>query len=75
MPAGLLSLRRIADVVPIHRALLALEVSVLALLAALVDAAATSLVGTRTLLLVLLGVAVLVVTGHLVTIVTSPKLR
>ena len=75
MPAGLLSLRRIADLVPIHRALLALEVSVLALLAALVDAAATSLVGTRTLLLVLLGVAVLVVTGHLVTIVTSRKLR
>jgi hypothetical protein len=75
MPSLLGRIRRLADLVPFHRALLAIEATVLALVAAIVDAATGGLEGTRALVLIMLGVGVIVVVGHLLTIVTSSRLR
>ncbi len=74
--AGLLRrLRRIAASFPFNRALLALEMTLLALTAAAVDASRGGLGATRVLDVVLLVVAVLVVVGHLAATMASDRLR
>jgi len=72
---GLARLRRLARFVPFHRLYHSIELSLLVLVAAVVDAVAGSLVGTQVLLLVLLPAAVLAVAGHFLAIVTSARLR
>ena len=73
---GLLArLRRMAGRLPFFRAFVAMEATFLALLAAVVDAVAGDLSGTRTLVLVLVPVAVVTVVGHLLAILTSSRLR
>jgi phosphatidylglycerophosphate synthase len=73
-PAGLRNLRQLIVYVPIHRALLAIELSALVLLAAIADVLTSSLVGSRVLLIALVPIAIIVVTGHLLSILTSRRL-
>lgn len=72
---GLRSLRQLINYIPFHRVLLAIEFSALALVAAIVDAVAGSLVGSQILLLALVPIAIIVVIGHLVSILSSARLR
>jgi hypothetical protein len=68
-------LRRSAGRVPFFRAFVAMEATLLALVAAIVDAAGNNLDGTRTLVLVLIPVAVITVLGHGLAILTSGRLK
>jgi phosphatidylglycerophosphate synthase len=68
-------LRSMAGSLPFNRALLALEMSVLALAAAVIDAVHGGLPATRVLDLSLLVIAGIVVVGHLLATVTSDRLR
>ena len=68
-------LRGLARFVPFHRAFHSIELSLLALVAAIVDAASGGLDGTRLLLAVLVPAAALTVVGHLAAILTSSRLR
>ena len=72
---GLARLRRAAGFAPFYRAFVAIEFSFLALLAAIWDALAGDLEGTRALVIVLVPVAVLIVAGRLAAILTSARLR
>lgn len=74
-PRGLRDLRRIVAYVPIHRALLAIELSGLVLLAAIADAVIGSLLASSVLLIALVPIAVLVVVAHLLSVLTSRRLR
>jgi len=69
------SLRSLAKRVPFNRALLAIEMSVLVLLAAVVDAVRGDLDGMRVLDVALLVIAGVVAVGHLLATVTSDRLR
>ncbi|HTW21852.1 MAG TPA: CDP-alcohol phosphatidyltransferase family protein [Mycobacteriales bacterium] len=74
--AGLIRrLRRFAAAMPFNRALLALELTMLAVVAAVVDAARGGLSAFRVLDVGLLVVAGIVVVGHLLATVTSDRLR
>jgi phosphatidylglycerophosphate synthase len=73
-PRGLASLRAIVARAPIHRALLAIELSGLVLLAAIGDAASGTLLASRVLLAALAAIALLVVAGHLLSVLTSRRL-
>lgn len=68
-------LRSLARFVPFHRAFHSVEMTLLALVAAVVDAVAGDLVGTRVLVGVLLPLAAVTVVGHLAAILTSSRLR
>ena len=68
-------LRGLARFVPFHRAFHSIELTLLALVAAIVDAASGGLDGTRLLLAVLVPAAALTVVGHLTAILTSSRLR
>ena len=68
-------LRGLARFVPFHRAFHSIELTLLALVAAIVDAASGGLDGTRLLLAVLVPAAALTVVGHLAAILTSSRLR
>ncbi len=70
-----LRLREGARVLPFFRPFQAIEATLLALAAALVDAGAGGLTATRVLLLALVAVGVVAVTGHLVAVLRSPRLR
>ncbi|MBA0125236.1 CDP-alcohol phosphatidyltransferase family protein [Haloechinothrix sp. YIM 98757] len=72
---GLRNLRQLVNYVPFHRLLLAIELSMLALIAAVADAVLGSLTGTRILLVALVPIAIIVVIGHLVSVLTSRRLR
>jgi phosphatidylglycerophosphate synthase len=72
--AGLASLRRAASVLKIHRIIQAIELSVLVLIAAIIDAARGGLTATRVVLLACLVVAALMVVAHLVAIMASRRL-
>jgi phosphatidylglycerophosphate synthase len=72
---GLRRLRRAAAFVPFFRAFVAMEATLLAVGAAIVDLAAGDLSGTRGLLVALVPVAVITVVGHLLAILTSSRLR
>jgi phosphatidylglycerophosphate synthase len=68
-------LRRTAGRLPFYRAFIAMEATLLALAAAIVDEVAGDLEGTRALLLLLLPVALITAVGHLVAILMSDRLR
>ncbi len=72
---GLARLRRLARFVPFHRVYHSIELSLLLLAAAVVDAFTGDLTGTRVLLVVLVPASLLAVAGHFVSIVTSSRLR
>ena len=72
---GLRQLRRMLGVVPFFRALVAIEFTLLAFAAAIVDSIAGDLIGTRVLLAALLPVAAITAVGHLVAILASSRLR
>ena len=68
-------LREGARLVPSVRPFQAIEATLLALGAAIVDARAGGLVGTRTLLVALVAFAVAAAAGHLVSVLASERLR
>jgi phosphatidylglycerophosphate synthase len=67
--------RRLFAAVPIHRLLGAVELSLLAVVAAVVDAAAGSVAASRTLLMAAVLIGITVAVGHPVMILTSQRLR
>lgn len=72
---GLLrSLRRIARLVPFHRAFHSVELSLLVLGAAIVDLAGADGLATRSLLVGLVVAAAVTVVGHLAAVLTSSRL-
>jgi phosphatidylglycerophosphate synthase len=74
--SGLLaSLRRSARFVPFHRIYHSVELTLIVLVAAVVDAVAGDLRGTRVLLAVVVPLALLSVVGHFVAIVASSRVR
>lgn len=74
-PSGLRTLRRVAGRAPFYRVFVAVEFTILALLAAVGDALADSLDVTRGLLYGLLAAGAVTVVGHLFAILTSERLR
>jgi phosphatidylglycerophosphate synthase len=73
---GLLrSLRSLLGHLPFYRAFVAMEATLLALAAAVVDSARGDLDGTRALVLALVAVGVVTAVGHLAAILTSSRLR
>jgi phosphatidylglycerophosphate synthase len=72
---GLRRLRRVAGTLPFFRAFVAMEATLLALAAALVDAAAGDASGSRALVTVLVPIAAITAAGHLLAILTSSRLR
>ncbi|HET6818459.1 MAG TPA: CDP-alcohol phosphatidyltransferase family protein [Mycobacteriales bacterium] len=73
--SGIRRLRRLAYAVPINRLLLAWDLSVVLVAVAVVDLVAGSTVGHQVLAVVLAVVGVLVCLLHLLTILTSARLR
>jgi hypothetical protein len=73
--SALRRLRAMAGALPFNRVLLAIEMTCLALVAAIVDAARGGLSAFRVLDVGLLVVACVVVVGHLLATVTSNRLR
>ena len=67
--------RRLLGRLPFYRAFVAMEFTLLALAAAVVDTATDSLDGSRVLVIALIPVAALTVLGHLVAILASDRLR
>ena len=74
-PGLVATARRAARRLPFNRALLAIEMSVLAVLAGIGDAVSGTRLGFRTLDVTLLVIGVIVVVGHLLAILSSSKLR
>jgi phosphatidylglycerophosphate synthase len=73
---GLLrSLRRLARLVPFHRVFHSVELSILILVAAIIDAAGADGLATRWLLVGLVVAAGITVVGHLAAVLTSSRLR
>ena len=74
--AGLVRrLRRFAATMPFNRALLATELTMLAVVAAIIDASRGDLTAMRVLDVALLVIAGIVVVGHLLATITSNRLR
>ena len=73
--SGLATARRLASVLKIHRITHAVELSVLILIAAIIDAIRGDLTATRVLTLACLVVAGVMVVAHLVAIVASRRLN
>lgn len=71
----LAALRRWVGLFPFFRAFIAIEATVLALVAAIVDAAADGRPGTQVLVVALVPIAAITAAGHLLAIVTSARLR
>ena len=67
--------RNLLGHLPFYRAFVAVESTLLALAAAVVDQARGDLGGTRVLLVALVGVGVITAIGHLAAILTSQRLR
>jgi phosphatidylglycerophosphate synthase len=67
--------RQLFAAVPIHRILGAVELSLLAVAAAVIDQVTGSVAGSRTLLLAAVAIGVIVAVGHPVMILTSRRLR
>lgn len=68
-------LRSLARFVPFHRAYHSVEMTMLALVAAVVDAVAGDLIGTQVLVAGLAAFGLLTVAGHIVAILSSSRLR
>jgi phosphatidylglycerophosphate synthase len=73
--SALRGVRRVFAVVPIHRIIGGIELSLLAVIAAVVDVAAGEPVGSRALLAVAAVAAAIVAIGHPVAILSSQRLR
>jgi phosphatidylglycerophosphate synthase len=73
--SGLAIARRLAAGLRLHRVIQAVELSLLILIAAVIDAARGGLAATRVLTIGCLVVAALMVVAHLVAIVASRRLR
>jgi hypothetical protein len=74
--AGLVrSLRRLARILPFHRAFHSVELSLLVLAAALIDAVTGSSGATQTLLIGLVLAVAATVVGHLAAVLSSARLR
>lgn len=73
--AGLARARRLASVLRVHRITHAIELSVLILIAAIIDAVRGDLTATRVLVIACLVVAALMTAAHLVAIMASRRLR
>jgi phosphatidylglycerophosphate synthase len=73
--AGLARARKLASVLRVHRITQAVELSLLILVAAVVDAIRGGLTATRVLVLACLVIAALMVVAHLVAIMASRRLR
>ena len=73
--SGIRRLRRIAYAFPLNRLLLAWDLSVVLVVVAVVDAVAGSTVGHQVLAVVLAGVGIVVCVLHLLSILTSARLR
>ncbi|MFZ9988238.1 MAG: CDP-alcohol phosphatidyltransferase family protein [Candidatus Nanopelagicales bacterium] len=69
------SLRSAARFVPFHRAYHSVELTILAFIAAVIDAIAGDLIATRVLVGALVVLAPVVILGHIAAIVTSRRLR
>jgi phosphatidylglycerophosphate synthase len=74
-PSLLRKLRRAVGVMPFFRAFVAVEATLLALAAAVVDELAGDLTGTRALLTALVPIAVVTVLGRLAAVLASDRLR
>jgi phosphatidylglycerophosphate synthase len=73
--SGLRRLRRAAGVFPFYRAFVAVEATLLALVAAIVDAVGGDLAGSRALVVALVVVTAITAVGHLLAILASNRLR
>jgi phosphatidylglycerophosphate synthase len=73
--SGLRRLRRLAGFAPFFRAFVAVEATLLALVAAIVDTATDSLDGSRFLVVALVVICAITAAGHLLAILTSERLR
>jgi phosphatidylglycerophosphate synthase len=73
--SGLARLRRLAGLMPFYRAFVAMEFTMLALVAALVDLSLDSLGATRVLVVALVIAGWVTAAGHLLAILTSQRLR
>lgn len=73
--SGLRRLRRAAGFAPFFRAFVAVEATLLALIAAIVDTATDSLDGSEFLVAALVVVTAITAAGHLLAILTSQRLR
>ena len=73
--SGLRRVRRLLGYLPFFRAFVAMEATLLALGAAIVDELAGSLEGTRTLLVALVAIGAITAVGHLAAILASKRLR
>ncbi len=73
--AGLRRVRALARFVPFHRAYHSVEMTLLALVAAVVDAVAGDLIGTQVLVAGLAALGLLTVVGHVIAILSSSRLR
>ena len=73
--SGLARLRRALGFFPFFRAFVAIEATLLALVAAIVDALADGMPGTRTLVIALVPIAAITAAGHLFAILASSRLR
>jgi phosphatidylglycerophosphate synthase len=73
--SGLARLRRTLGFFPFFRAFVAIEASLLALAAAIVDALADGDPGTRALVIALVPIAAITAVGHLIAILASSRLR
>jgi phosphatidylglycerophosphate synthase len=74
-PGVVATARRVTGWVPFNRALLAIEMTLLAVLAGIGDAVSGTRLGFQTLDVTLLVIAGIVVVGHLLAILSSSKLR
>jgi phosphatidylglycerophosphate synthase len=73
--SGLAAVRRAVGYLPFFRAFVAIEASLLALLAGIVDVAHGDLLGTQVLVVALLPLAIVTAGGHLLGVLTSSRLR
>lgn len=73
--AALRGVRRLFAIIPLHRVIGAVELSLLAVVAAVVDAAAAAPVGSRILLVTTVIVGGIVAVGHPISILSSQRLR
>ncbi|MHA3837378.1 CDP-alcohol phosphatidyltransferase family protein [Terrabacter sp. AAH1] len=71
---GVAALRRAFDYLPVFRAFVAVEASLLALAAALVDAVHGDLIGTQALVVAMVPLIVVTAGGHLLGVLSSSRL-
>jgi phosphatidylglycerophosphate synthase len=72
--SGIAAVRRAVAHLPFFRAFVAVEASLLALLAAVVDVAHGDLLGTQVLVVVMVPLALVTAAGHLLGVLTSSRL-